>query len=206
MTDSPLASQALKGTGPQDLILVQSALTGDRAAVQEVLSRLSCVVKFIYRLNQSLGYGLQPEFLEDVTQQVYMAVWTRLDGFAGSAALESWVYGFCRNCLRAEARKRAQVLRTTRFSSDEVEMTEEVAASERPDELASQAEGSDAVRDELEQLKPAEREVVALRHLEGWSFEQIARQQGLPASTVKDRCYRALMKMKGRLKRRNVIV
>ena len=85
-------------------------------------------------------------------------------------------------------------------------MTEEVAASERPDELASQAEGSEAVRDELEQLKPAEREVVALRHLEGWSFEQIARQQGLPASTVKDRCYRALMKMKGRLKRRNVIV
>ena len=34
--------------------------------------------------------------------------------------------------------------------------------------------------------------------------EQIARHLGLPASTVKDRCYRALLKMKARLRRRDV--
>jgi RNA polymerase sigma-70 factor (ECF subfamily) len=77
------------------------------------------------------------------------------------------------------------------------------------DEPAPQAEmlrseGVDAVRAELDRLEPAEREVVRLRHLEGWSFEQIARLRGLPASTVKDRCYRALMKLKGRLRSRDV--
>ena len=65
-------------------------------------------------------------------------------------------------------------------------------------------EGEEILHEELQKLKPEESEAVRLRHLEGWSFEQIARQQGLAASTVKDRCYRALLKMKDRLERRDV--
>ena len=60
------------------------------------------------------------------------------------------------------------------------------------------------MRDELARLRPVERRVVELRHFEGLSFEDIARELDLPASTVKDRCYRALIKMKARLRRRDV--
>lgn len=80
-----------------DLHLVRRALRGESAAVEEVLARLACVVKFVFRLNKTQGYGLPPEALEDVVQQVYAALWPRLRDFTGGAMLESRAFGFCRN-------------------------------------------------------------------------------------------------------------
>ncbi len=201
-TPEPLLQDG--GTGPEDLLLVQRALRQDQVAVDQVLGRFSCVVRFVYRLNRMLGYRLATDSLEDVVQQVYMAVWPRLKDFAGTSALESWIYGFCRNCLRAEARKRSMRGRVAILADEDLELQpqgDSFAAS--PEEAAFRAENAEAVQDALEQLKPVEREAVRLRHLEGWNFEDIARQLDLPASTVKDRCYRALLKLKGRLKSRD---
>lgn len=201
MLSSSPAPSSSGGNGAQDLLLVRAALQGDRAAIDQVLGRLSCIVRFVYRLNRSLGYDLPPDGLEDVAQQVYAALWPRLPDFAGSAALESWAYGFCRNCLRAEARRRSP---NARVVSDGIDLGERLGDEPTPAELAFRAEGLDLLRDELDRLSPVEREVVVLRHVEGWSFERIAGHQGLPPSTIKDRCYKALTKMRGRLQRRDV--
>ncbi len=189
------------GTGPRDLILVHKALRGDADAVEQLLARLSCTVRFVYRLNRSLGYGMTTEALEDVVQQVYAAFWPRLPDYTGSAALESWVYGFCRNCLRAEGRRRQQSMRAVPLPDLE---TQPGSKEPPPQESLLRNEGLEILHEEMMKLKPEERDAVRLRHVEGWSFEQIARKQGLPASTVKDRCYRALLKMKDRLGRRDV--
>ena len=190
-----------QGTGPRDLLLVQTALQGDADSVEQLLARLSCTVRFVYRLNRALGYGMTTEALEDVVQQVYTALWPRLSDYTGTAALESWVYGFCRNCLRAESRRRHQAPRPVALEDLEREPR---SGETRPAESLLRAEGLELLHEELMNLKPEERDAVRLRHLEGWSFEQIAQHQGLAASTVKDRCYRALMRMKDRLGRRDV--
>ena len=191
-------------TGAEDLLTVHSALSGDPAAVEAVLARLSCTVRFVFRLNRRLGYRLPAETLEDVVQQVYAALWPRLRDFAGSATLESWVFGFCRNCLRAEARRRAQRLRVVPVNGEGGALSDKLVERTEPDRQLVRLEGVEALREELARLGREEREVVELRHLENRSFEEIAAQLGLPASTVKDRCYRGLMKMKGRLRRRDV--
>lgn len=194
------------GQGPADLQLVRRALRGESAAVDDLLVRLSCVVRFVFRLNRMLGQRLPTEALEDVVQQVYLAVWPRLGAYAGTASIESWVFGFARNCLRAESRRRIYRLRAVRPVGDRVEREVDARASDEaePDSDLRRIEGIEALRDELERLAPVEREVVELRHLEGQSFERIAARLELPASTVKDRCYRALSKMRGRLRRRDV--
>ncbi|MHC4512244.1 MAG: RNA polymerase sigma factor [Planctomycetota bacterium] len=199
MTAHPFSLQTDRGTGPKDLVLVQAALRGEEPAVGEILSRLSCVVRFVFRLNRTLGYGLPTEGLEDVVQQVYLAIWPRLRDYAGTAALETWVYGFCRNCLRAEVRRRLSRLRA--FSSEELggQRTDLPA----PEDTAVQAEGLDMLQAELDRLEPLDREIVVLRHLQEWSFEQIAQQKDLPVSTVKDRCYRALDKIRFRMTRQD---
>ena len=199
------------GTGPSDRLLVQRALRGESDAVDQVLARLAPVVRFVYRLNRQLGCGLSPDRLEDVVQQVYMTVWTRLRDYAGASALESWAFGFCRNCLRAETRRgrslRVQPMQWNDASADSGEarsMHEPADPNPRPDQTAALLEDAGVVREELARLAGAEREAVVLRHLEGWSFEAIARQQGVPASTIKDRCYRGLHRIKERLRARNV--
>ncbi len=200
-TESSRTLPSDRGTGPRDLLLVQRALRGDAESVEELLARLSCTVRFVYRLNRTTGYFMTTEALEDVVQQVYAAFWPRLADYTGTAALESWVYGFCRNCLRAEARRRHSYLRALPLPDLD---RQPGAAEATPDESLVRTEGEEILHEELQKLKPEESEAVRLRHLEGWSFEQIARQQGLAASTVKDRCYRALLKMKDRLERRDV--
>jgi len=204
MDTSSFALTSDGGTGPTDLILVQRAASGDKAAVEEVLVRLSCVVRFVYRLNKTLGCNLPSDALEDVVQQVYIGVWPRLAEFQGASALESWVYGFCRNCLRSELRRKRMQSRVATVADDDLDQQPHTNAAPRIGEQLVRDEGIFALREELEKLKPVEREAVVLRHLEGWSFETIAERQGLSASTVKDRCYRAMMKMKGRLKSRDV--
>ena len=114
-TESSRTLPSDRGTGPRDLLLVQQALRGDAESVEELLARLSCTVRFVYRLNRTTGYFMTTEALEDVVQQVYAAFWPRLADYTGTAALESWVYGFCRNCLRAEARRRHSYLRACRY-------------------------------------------------------------------------------------------
>ena len=80
----------------------------------------------------------------------------------------------------------------------------EDAPEASPVHRAEQREHLDLVRDELAQLPELERVVVELRHLEDWSFERIARELGIAASTVKDRCYRGLSRIEERLRRRDV--
>lgn len=188
-----------RGTGPEDQMLIQAALRGEREAVDAVIQRLGCVVRFVFRLNKSMGYGLPTEALEDVGQQVFVALWPRLKDFAGTAALETWVYGFCRNCLRAEHRRRAVRLRVVH---DDEAFQELEAPAPLPDERASQMESLDLLHEELDQLDTLDREIIELRHFGDRSFEQIARHKSLPASTIKDRCYRTVDKIRGRLKRR----
>ncbi len=198
-----LSTQALTSQDAgSDLLLVRRALEGEREAVEAVLSRLACTVRFVFRLNRNLHCGLPSEALEDVVQQVYTTVWTCLSKYSGNAALESWVFGFCRNCLRSELRRRSKRLRLLRSAGSE--LSEVVDQAARPDGHLLMSEGLDLLHEELEKLSPEERSVVKLRHLEDWSFEKIARHMDLPASTVKDRCYRALLKMRGGLGRRDV--
>ena len=200
MASRSLSLQTDGGTGPKDLMLVQAALRGEEQAMGEMLGRLSCVVRFVFSLNKSLGYGLPTEGLEDVVQQVYVAILPRLRHYAGTAALETWVYGFCRNCLRSEMRRRLSRLRSVRGGD---ELRHQQAARPAPEDAAVQTEGLDMLQEELDRLDLLDREIVELRHLQEWNFEQIAQQKGLPVSTVKDRCYRALDKIRFRMTRRN---
>jgi len=187
-----------RGTGPEDLILVQAALRGERGAVDGVMQRMSCVVRFTYRLNRTLGYQLATESLEDVVQQVYVSIWPRLADYAGTAALETWVYGFCRNCLRSEFRRRTAKV----WLAPTDELVDGTGEGPDPEEQAERLEGLDLLHDELGKLEDVDREIVELRHFQEWSFEQIARRKGLPPSTIKDRCYRAIDKIRIRMKRR----
>ncbi|MCC6781602.1 MAG: sigma-70 family RNA polymerase sigma factor [Planctomycetes bacterium] len=210
MSSSPSSTTA--ATSPRlapggDLALVRLALSGDQAAIEEVLARLACVVKFVFRLNQTQGHGLPTEALEDVVQQVYAALWPRLRDYCGGAQLESWAFGFCRNCLRAEARKRATRLRLvprSKLGDGELEDQVRDENAPSPDGVIAERERVEVLRSELDALDEFERQVVELRFFQDWSFERIARELGVAPSTVKDRCYRALSRMKDRLRKRDV--
>lgn len=190
--------------GPTDLVLVQAALRGEGAAVDRLLARLGCVPRFVFRLNRSLATGLPVEALEDVVQQVYAVLWPRLHEFHGRNPLETWIFGFCRNCLRSAVRRGRvrQEGRTASLGPDLLATL--VDADAGPEASVARQEAIFALRDELDELPAAERDAVTARHLDGASFEDLARASGVAVSTIKDRCYRAMQRLQDRLGRRLV--
>ncbi len=187
------------GNGPEDLLLVQAALRGEQTAVDVLLARLGCIPRFVFRLDRSLGCGLAADGLEDVVQQVYTVLWQRLGEFHGQNALETWVFVFCRNCLRSAARR---ALRQKGVPLSPELLSSMPARGASPSRGLERDETLALLADELDELPDAEREVVEARHLHGQSFEQQARTTGVAVSTIKDRCYRAMQRLQARVGRR----
>jgi RNA polymerase sigma-70 factor (ECF subfamily) len=197
-----MTTVAATGSGPADLLLVQQALRGEPAAVDALLGRLGCIPRFVFRLNRLCGHGLPSEGLEDVVQQVYAALWPRLRDFHGSNPIETWVFGFCRNCLRSAARRGQRQARAV-LPGDALAALA-APGHDGPDQELHQKEALEALRDELDGLPDDERAAVEARHLAGDSFEDLARRSGVAVSTIKDRCYRAMQRLHQRLGRRLV--
>ena len=87
-----------------------------------------------------------------------------------------------------------------------VPLPEEDSGSLRPrradppaDELCARRELAQAVRCAVAELPPPLREVLALRHDQDMSFEEMARVLGTPASTLKSRFAAALHRLRDRL-------
>jgi len=203
MSRTPMTTVAAAGSGPTDLLLVQQALRGEPAAIDTLLLRLGCIPRFVHRLNRMCGHGLPTEGLEDVVQQVYAALWPKLRDFHGSNPIETWVFGFCRNCLRSASRRGQRQARAVALPGDALAA---MAAPGwvGPDQLLHRQEALAALRDELDELPDDERAAVEARHLAGDSFEDLARRSGVAVSTIKDRCYRAMQRLQQRLGRRLV--
>jgi RNA polymerase sigma-70 factor (ECF subfamily) len=198
MSATQPSQTAATGNGPGDLLLVQSALRGESAAVDTLLARLGCVPRFVHRLNRLLGHGLPAEALEDVVQQVYTALWPRLREFHGRNPIETWVFVFCRNCLRSAVRASAR-RGTTALLGDDLLATCAAPDLPSPDAAMQRTEALLALHDELDGLPAEERDAVVARHLDGSSFEDLARRSGVAVSTIKDRCYRAMQRLQQRL-------
>ena len=77
-------------------------------------------------------------------------------------------------------------------------MSAEVAG--RPQGAAEPADRlSDELMDALAELEPADRALVVLRHLLGYSAPELSRMLDMPAATVRTRLARALARLRARL-------
>jgi RNA polymerase sigma-70 factor (ECF subfamily) len=135
---------------------------------------------------------------EDLIQTVFMKVFVNLDQYSGRAPLEHWVSRVAVNtCLKAlRAEKARPELRRADLSEEQESVLDWLATTNedlRPDrDLASR----ELVEKMLEQLKPLDRLVVSLMHLEGKSLEEVRQVTGWNLPVVKVRAFRARVKLR----------
>jgi len=181
--------------GPADVAvtgrLTARARAGNAAAMEELARRLACVPAFVRNCNRRLGGPLTENDLDDVTQNVFAAIWAKLERFDGRHDLEGWAFGFCsREVLTAiRARKRARGLPFE--DAADVEVAREPAPG-APGEL-------DLVEREIHDLGPPESDIVRLKHFDEASFPEIATALGMPLGSVKTHYYRAVGRLRVRL-------
>jgi RNA polymerase sigma-70 factor, ECF subfamily len=134
---------------------------------------------------------------EDLAQDVFLKMFTRLAQFQGNVPFGHWVSRIavttCIDQLRAQ--KRRPEFRWSDLSEAEAEVLENVVSSDAdvaPDEAVAARE---LVHRLLGQLKPDDRMVIQLLDLEQKSVAEISALTGWNQSLVKVRAFRARRKL-----------
>jgi len=140
---------------------------------------------FIWRTVRRLG--VDESAVDDVTQDVFVTVYRRLDDFEMRCAPKTWVFGIAmgvvRNYRRGRRRKEAAVPLANNVAS--AELVADRGAD--PMELASRAEAGRMVHQLLDQLDEEKRVVFVMAELEGLTVPEIADLVGSNVNTVYSR-------------------
>jgi len=135
---------------------------------------------------------------EDLAQEIFLKMFTRLDQYKGAVAFTHWVSRIavttCIDQLRAQ--KRRPEFRWADLSEKEAEVLDSVLTSEGDVAVNDALAVRELVYKLLGQLKPEDRLVLQLLDLEQRSVAEISEITGWNQSLVKVRAFRARGKLK----------
>jgi RNA polymerase sigma-70 factor (ECF subfamily) len=157
-------------------VLVVRCQAGDDDAFVELAARYHArLASFVRRLLGRDGP------VDDVLQEVWLAALGGLPRLAHPAAFRTWLYRIARN-------KACEHLR----SQADWQTLDEVDPPAAPaDEPVLAAEEAGLLGRALGRLSLPHREVLALRFLEGMTYDEVARVVGCPVGTVRSRLHYA---------------
>jgi RNA polymerase sigma-70 factor (ECF subfamily) len=183
--------------------IIENCKAGDEKAFAEiVLHRQKKVFNIAYRM---LGNS---EEAKDLAQEVFISVFESIKDLKEEIKFDAWLtqitLNHCRN--RWKYLKRRQY-----FSSDSLDdpiETEDGSVpralydpSDNPEILFEKKMIQQLIQRGLMELKEDQRELLVLRDLQGFSYEEMGESLGLPEGTIKSKLHRARMDLKEVLER-----
>jgi RNA polymerase sigma-70 factor, ECF subfamily len=178
-TDSADASRPARAA-LVDAAIIEACQRGDADAFRQVFDAYKTRV-----YSMALHFTGDHGAANDVSQQVFITVYNAISRFRRESAFDTWLYRIVVNACWHEHRRRRRFV-----SLDEVvEPPQPREASVERDYLRQ--ERIQAVREGIASLKPKLRLPLVLRHLEGWTYEEIAAILGVSSGTVASRLNRA---------------
>jgi RNA polymerase sigma-70 factor (ECF subfamily) len=172
--------------------VVRRAMDGDSGAWAEMV-----------RAHHKRVYGLCYRFTgqaadaEDLTQEVFLKVYTSLRSFdASRGSLQVWIVAMTRNLLVDHFRRTKNRRLTSSLdegwdeSGEMVPVDRLVTKGPSQHDLAAGRELEKMVQEALKQVPADLREAVILRDLQDMDYKEIAQVVGIPEGTVKSRISR----------------
>jgi len=121
--------------------------------------------------------GVRPADLDDVAQDVFLAVYRHLDDYDGGRPLKPWLFGFA---VRAAANYR----RLARHALEHAVAMETRSKVATPEEQAGEREDQDAFSRALEEIEIDKRAILILHDLDGVAVPEIVQVLGGNLNTV----------------------
>jgi RNA polymerase sigma-70 factor (ECF subfamily) len=135
---------------------------------------------------------------EDLCQVVFIKILSNIAQYSGKVPIEHWVsriaINTCLNALKAESSR--PELRWSDLSLDQAALLEALASSPDASDPAGDAASRDLVETLLAALKPTDRLLITMLHLEGYSMDDVRQATGWNIATIKVRAFRARKKLK----------
>jgi len=167
-----------------DLLDARLASEGDTRAFERLYR------KHVPRVHGLARRMVGHEEADELTQDVFVRAWERLETFRGEAAFGTWIHRVAINVMlaRQEVRKRER----GRFEDDDAQVE---ATPVPPREAESRLDVETALRN----LPEGARRVFVLHDMEGYKHHEIAEMLDITVGTSKSQLHRARMLMRDQL-------
>lgn len=165
--------------------MISDAQRGDRIAADRL-------VRDHDRWIRSVIFGVtgRADVVDDVAQQVWAQVFERLTSLENPDKLKAWLATIARNAaLDASMAARRRRVLSGEAAADVADQTE--TRDRNPAVRVVGGELHALLMDAVQALPALYREPFVLRHLEGWSYAEIAAVLGIAAESVETRLVRA---------------
>jgi len=178
--------------------LMVACKEGDETALDELYRRYQGpVFGFAYR------YMGNAEQAQDVVQETFLRVHRGREQYQPSSKFSSWLFRIARNLCIDEKRRywNRRVMAESEMVADGQEGDTNILQS-FPDDGTTAAEhlGEEEIarriREAIEQLSDEQKEVMILSKYQGLSYREIGDILGISAESVKQRAYRAHMRLR----------
>ena len=175
-----------------DAELVRRFKEGDRSAYAEIVRRYQDRV-FTLCLRWMGDRGVA----EDVSQDVFLALFRSLANFRGDSQLSTWVFrvvvNHCKNRRQYQRRRAMDLHEPLEGNRPDPDAPKRQIADEGPgtDARLHATEAQGLLDQALLDLEEEHRAVIVLRDVQDLSYEEIADVLGIPRGTVKSRIHRA---------------
>jgi RNA polymerase sigma-70 factor, ECF subfamily len=178
-----------------DLVLVQRAQVGDRAAFDAlILKHEARAYQFAYRLTQN------PEEASDVVGEAFLRVYNALHNFKGQSAFTTWLYRILTNCfldLKKRDKSRFVMSLESAVVTEDGELERQVEdPGPTPLQATERNERQARIERAVAQLPEYQRAMIVMYHAEMLSYDDISAALDLPIGTVKSRLNRARLSLR----------
>ena len=175
---------------------------GEADAWDELFDRHYAVAgRFVFQL----ASDFTREDVEEVCQEVFLAVIRNLNSFQGESQFQTWLFRIATNKARDFREKRNAAKRgggqtplSLQAEDAETGLTiDPPSSAPSPDVDLLNVENAELVRDALEQVGEPCREIIELRYFGDLSYDELSRELALNAKTVSSRLSKCLDKLEG---------
>ncbi len=186
ITAAGTAPGAVGGANAPAPFALAACWTGDREALRALFEAHK---DRVYSLALAFFHG-DAATAEDVAQEVFVKMATRLGEFRGEAALATYLYRLTANACVDEQRRRKRLVPLAGEKEDHDDL-----AAPAPEGLAERHEMARAVQAAIADLPPDLRVAVLLRYFDDLSYDEMAHALGCAPGTVASRLHRGLKRL-----------
>ncbi len=177
-----------------EVYLIDQSLNGDSQAFGELVrryqDRLFSAVVHIVRCRAEA---------EDVVQEAFVQAYVKLQTFKHNSKFYTWLYRIAVNVSISHRRRRR--VEVSVEQNRDATGDEPLDAFTSPSEPLEQAERKQKLEQALTLLTEEHRSIIVLRHMEEFSYEEIADILAISVGTVRSRLHRARAQLLAHLKK-----
>lgn len=179
-----------------DEVLIARFQRGDLQAFDVLVQRYKDqLLNYVFRF---VGNRVDAE---DIVQETFLRVYKNKHYYKEIAKFSTWIYTIAGNLAKTELRrrKRRKIFSVSNFVNDERDFDIPDTDRNPENEVDGNLKYND-IQKAIDKLPPKFKEVILLRDVQGFAYEEISQILTIPLGTVKSRVNRGRLKLQEDLK------